>query len=551
MKRKLYSLLLAGGLLFASACNNLDDFLDSPNEVTANTADPSWVLNNVQTAFAGQFNTLSQFGMQITRIVSQPNVNWANAYFAPTMNGTWNTSYATIMADIKFLEELNETNPIPRHLAYANVIKALVLMNLVDYLGDVPLSEALDPSNFNPKVDSGEDVYKAAFDALTEAKALLATTTTNIPTDLYYGNNVTRWGKLIATLELKYHLNLKLKNAAASTAAINALIGSGNLLAEGDDFVFRYGTSQTNPDSRSPRFSQYGGGGGDYQSTWYMFHLTEAKGFDDPRVRYYLYRQVKTNPTDADKLRCLGEIAPGHYLAGGFPFCLPNMSPTGRGYWGRDHLNNEGIPPDGFERTMYGLYPAGGRFDDDSALPVNSPTMGAGGAGLQPIMLAAYVDFMLAEAALTLGTTGDPKALLQSGIRKHMNFVRSYALGSTQASVARGFFSDARWTELVNAYIDHVSEEYDDAATNRKLNVVAREYWLSLFGNGVEAYNLYRRTGQPDGMQPGLASDVGLFPRSFLYPNDFVVTNKFAQQKANLGQRVFWDTNPEGNGWVY
>lgn len=551
MKRKLYSLLLAGGLLFASACNNLDDFLDSPNEVTANTANPAWVLNNVQIAFAGQFNTLSTFGMRITRIMSQPNVNWANAYFAPTLNGTWNASYASILADVKFLEQLNESSPIPRHLAYAYVIKALVLMNLVDYLGDVPFSEALDVANFNPKVDSGADVYKAALDALAAAKPLLVASTTNLPNDFYFGNNVARWQKLISTLELKYHLNLKLSNASASTTAINALIQGGNLLAEGDDFVFRYGTSQTNPDSRHPRFSQYGGGGGDYQGTWYMYHLTEAKGSDDPRVRYYMYRQVLKNPTDPDELRCLGEIAPGHYLAGGFPFCLPNMTANGRGYWGRDHLNNEGIPPDGFKRTMYGLYPAGGRFDDNSAAQVNSPTMGAGGGGIQPIMLSAYVDFMLAESALTLGTTGDPKALLLSGIRKHMNFVRSYALSTSQAAVVRGFTTDAQWTTLVDNYLTLVGTQYDAAPANRKLNIVAREYWLSLFGNGVEAYNLYRRTGQPDGMQPGLAAEVGLFPRSFLYPNDFVVTNKFAEQKANLGQRVFWDTNPEGNGWVY
>ena len=550
MKRKLYSLLLAGGLLFGSACNNLDDFLDSPNEVTASTADPTWILNNVQAAFAGQFNTLSTFGMRVTRITSQPNVNWANAYFAPTMNGTWNTSYATILADIRFLEQLNEANPIPRHLAYANVIKALVLMNLVDYLGDVPYSEALDPNNFNPNVDSGADVYKAALDALTAAKALLATSTSNLPNDFFYGNNVARWQKLIGTLELKYHLNLKLTNASASTAAINALIQSGSLLAEGDDFVFRYGTSQTNPDSRSPFFSQYGGGGGDYQGTWFMYHLTEAKGFDDPRVRYYMYRQTTTNPTDPDELRCLGEIAPGHYLAGGFPFCLPNMI-AGRGYWGRDHLNNEGIPPDGFRRTMYGLFPGGGRFDDNSGSPVNSPTLGAGGAGVAPIMLSAYVDFMLAEAALTLGTTGDARALMLSGIRKHMNYVRTFATGSSQAGVVRGFFPDAQWATLVDNYISAVGTEYDAAATNRKLNIVAREYWLSLFGNGVEAYNLYRRTGQPDGMQPGLATDVGLFPRSFLYPNDFIVRNRNGVQKPDLGQRVFWDTNPAGNGWVY
>ena len=262
---------------------------------------------------------------------------------------------------------------------------------------------------------------------------------------------------------------------------------------------------------------------------------------------------MTSNPTDPDKLRCLGEIAPGHYLAGGFPFCLPNMT-DGRGYWGRDHLNNEGIPPDGFEITVWGLYPAGGRFDNNSGSPVNSPLLGAGGAGIQPIMLAAYVDFMLAEAAQTLGTSGDPKALMLSGIRKQMDYVRAYALSTTEASVARAWFTNAQgvdlWPSLVTNYVNYVAARWDEAPANRKMFLIAREYWLSLFGNGVEAYNLYRRTGQPDGMQPGLVADPGLFPRSFLYPNDFVVTNKFAEQKPNLGVRVFWDTNPAGNGWV-
>ncbi|MGY6521755.1 MAG: SusD/RagB family nutrient-binding outer membrane lipoprotein [Mongoliitalea sp.] len=547
MKRKLYSLIVAFSLIFATSCDL--DLLDSPNVVTANTANPTLILNNVQLSYAGMFNTLSTFGMRVTRVTSQPNVNYANAYFAQTFNGTWNTAYASILNDIKFIEELNAANPVPRHVAIAKVIKAMVLMNLVDYLGDVPLTEALDPNNFNPKVDPASGVYQAAFAELQAAKALFATATANLPQDFFYNNNVGRWQKAINTLELRYHLNRRLVDEAGSRAAINALISGGNLIAPGDDFVFKYGTNLTNPDSRSPRYSQYGQGGGDYQGTWYMFHLTEAKGFDDPRVRYYLYRQVKTNPTDPDLLRCLGEIAPGHYLAGGFPFCLPNMV-DGRGYWGRDHLNNEGIPPDGFGRTVFGLYPAGGRFDEDSALPVNSPTMGAGGAGVQPIMLAAYVDFMLAEAAQTLGTAGDAKALTLSGVRKHMNYVRSYALSTAEAGVVTSFFPNAQWNSLVDNYVNYVSNEWDDAPAGRKMNLIAREYWLSLFGNGLEAYNLYRRTGQPDGMQPALAVDPGLFPRSFLYPNDFVVTNRFATQKPDLGQRVFWDTNPAGNGWV-
>ena len=551
MKRKLYSLLVAFSMLFATSCDM--DLLDSPNDVTLNTANPSLILNQVQISYAGMFNTLSVFGERVTRITSQPNVNYANAYFSPTFNGTWNTAYATILSDIKAIEAQHAANPIPRHMGIARVIRALTLMNLVDYLGDVPYNEALDAANFNPKVDPAQSVYQAAFADLQQAKADFAAATANLPNDFFYANNVSRWQKLINTLELRYHLNRKLVDANGARTAINALITGGNLLAAGDDFVFRYGTSQTNPDSRAPRFSQYGAGGGDYQSTWYMFHLTEAKGFDDPRVRYYLYRQVTSNPTDPDKLRCLGEIAPGHYLAGGFPFCLPNMT-GGRGYWGRDHLNNEGIPPDGFEKTVWGLYPAGGRFDNNSGSPVNSPLLGAGGAGLQPIMLAAYVDFMLAEAAQTLGTSGDPKALMLSGIRKHMDFVRAYALGTPEASVVRAWFTNAQgvdlWPSLVTSYVNYVSARWDEAPANRKMFLIAREYWLSLFGNGVEAYNLYRRTGQPDGMQPSLVTDPGLFPRSFLYPNDFVVTNKFVDQKPNLGVRVFWDTNPAGNGWV-
>lgn len=548
MKRKIYSLLVACTMLFASSCDL--DLLDSPNEVTLATANPNWILNSIQSQYANVYHNFQFRGERVTRIVSQPNVNYFNAYGAPTFNGAWNTSYAGILNNIKALEELNEASPIPRHLAMANVFRAMILMHLVDFFDDVPWSQALDPSNFNPEVDKGQQVYAAAFQFLEDAEALFAEETANLPTDLYYANNVTQWRKLINTLKLKYHLNLRLTNPSGSTQAISALISGGELMGVGDEFVWRYGVTLTNPGARHPRAGQLGGGGGDYQGTWYMFHLTEFKGFDDPRVRYYLYRQTLSNPTDPDELRCLGEIAPGHYLAGGFPFCLPNMTADGRGYWGRDHLNNEGIPPDGLLRTLWGLYPAGNRFDDNAGSPSNNLNAGAQGAGIAPIMLPAFVDFMLAEAALTLGTEGDPKALMLSGIEKHMNYVRSWSLTTLEGSRIQGFQDNATWNELVDEYLTYVDEEWDGVPASRQLNLVAREYWLSLYGSGIEAYNLYRRTGQPDGMQPSLIPDPGPFPRSFLYPNIADVTNRNIVQRPGLGHRVFWDNNPEGNDWT-
>jgi hypothetical protein len=279
-----------------------------------------------------------------------------------------------------------------------------------------------------------------------------------------------------------------------------------------------------------------------------MHHLTVEKGFDDPRVRYYLYRQVLTNTTNVDEQECISQIAPPHYLVGNYCYCNPAGN---KGYWGRDHLDPDGIPPDGLKRTAYGVFPSGGRFDNSSGQPVANPALGMKGAGIHPIMLAAYVDFMLAEATLTLGTTGTAKTYLQNGIKKHMDYVRAFAVAGAEGATITAFEPAATFTGRVTNYNNYVGAQFDAASTNdNKLDVVAREYWLSLYGNGMEAYNLYRRTGKPSRMQPGLEAVTGAFVRSFLYPNNYMVTNTKAKQKQNLATQVFWDKNP-ASPWIY
>ena len=84
------------------------------------------------------------------------------------------------------------------------------------------------------------------------------------------------------------------------------------------------------------------------------------------------------------------------------------------------------------------------------------------------------------------------------------------------------------------------------------MDIVAREYWLATWGNGLEAYNLYRRTGKPkgsinggSGLQLTVLPNSGPFIRSFLYPSTFVNLNTNATQKANWATKVFWDVNPD------
>ena len=77
------------------------------------------------------------------------------------------------------------------------------------------------------------------------------------------------------------------------------------------------------------------------------------------------------------------------------------------------------------------------------------------------------------------------------------------------------------------------------------MDVVITEFFITLFGNGTDAYNAYRRTGFPKRIQPNIDEKADGFIRSFLYPADVTGTNPNIKQKAKVTQRVFWDTNPE------
>ena len=550
MKRFIYGLTIATTLVFATSCDEkLEELLENPNAVNAETASADYLLNRIQLEYQNFWYGISDDGARLTRMINQGSALYINAYTSPSTNAYWTDGYAEILADIKFLEPLAEESNFQRHLGIAKTIKAMVLFDLVDSYGDVPYTEAIDATNFNPKTDSGESIYEAGFALLTEAAGHFTATSAGNPNDYFYGRNYARWIKLINTLKLRYFLNTKLVDAAASTAGINALIAENNMIGTGDDFIFAFGTAAADPDSRHPKFAdQYTAGGGDYQSTHYMHHLTVEKGFDDPRVKYYMYRQILTNTTNVDEQECVSQIAPPHYLAGNFPYCNPAGN---KGYWGRDHLDPDGIPPDGLKRTAYGVYPSGGRFDNSSGVPVDNPALGAKGQGIHPIMMASFVDFMLAEAALTLGTTGDAKTYLSSAITKNINYVRAFSVASSEGSVILGLISNEEHSRQRDNYLAYVTKQFDAAASaDAKMNVIGLEYWLGLYGNGKEAYNLYRRTGKPAKLQPGLEADPGPFIRSYLYPNNYMVTNTTAVQKPDVTVQVFWDKNP-ASPWIY
>jgi hypothetical protein len=80
-------------------------------------------------------------------------------------------------------------------------------------------------------------------------------------------------------------------------------------------------------------------------------------------------------------------------------------------------------------------------------------------------------------------------------------------------------------------------------------NIILTEYYIAAWGNGLEVYNNYRRTGCPNNMQLSVGvPNPGLFIRSFFYPSVFVNLNASAPKQKTPGvaaNKVFWDNNPD------
>jgi hypothetical protein len=560
MKKYLYKSLNISVAIFllifsVTSCETTDlDINNDPNSLTLESSDPNFVLNSLQFGITQQHLTLS---INSAGIVRHTNLfgTYANSAGAGTLNGPWSNTYF-ITTNLNLLETLSETQNLPNHVGIGQVIEAFAYVNLVDYIGTAVYSEAVNPEFPQPNLDAGESIYDAMYAQLDEAIVNLQATSAISPEDLYFNGDLSKWIKLANTLKLKMYVQSKLSGNASAVSDINAIITSGNYINSlEDDFETKFGTNLTNPDTRHPLFvGDYSSAANTYMSNDFMNLLRFGKTVEDPRLKYYIYRQDLNDPAD-DLLPCDGSAD--------YDYCY-----IGDGYWGRDHGDDEGIPNDGSNRSTYGIYPVGGAFDDapsqadvvaqavadyvanpdqtqaefismrlNTENPTTSTSTNLGGAGIHPMLLASFSQFMLAEAALPapagLGVTGSSRTYLMDAIQSSFDKVGDFS----------GILMDAAAT---TAYKTVVGIEYDATTTDEeKLAIIIREYYIASYGNSVEAYNSYRRTGYPT-LQSAVISTTE-FPRSYFIPSSELNSNDNPNLvQKSLTDQVFWDTNPAG-----
>ena len=532
---------------------DLSKDLDNPNEVGASEANPDLLMNKIQTDFGLFFNKVAGVSdrnvSELVRMKAMTGADTYNrAYTAQGQNEVWQDAYQKILINIETMIPLADESEQNVHLGIGKILKAYVYLTVVDLYGDVPYSEALkgDEGILNPKVDGGASVYTACIALLNEAKADLANTAgTGIARDIFYNGSRAKWTTLANSLELKAQLNLAADASnTAAKSAVQALITANDLIdTDAEEFTYKYGTSSIPSISRSPGYQDHyavtKGSGGGYLGNYFLYQMYRDPNLkvQDPRWRYYFYRKVGSKARaladDSESVPCALTAPPDHYTAEGQPFCT--FEP---GFYGRDHGNADGSPADARATTAVGAYPYGGRIDlndgDPNYADATQQGQGGNGAGIEPIYMSWFTDFMKAEAVVRLGLPGDAKALMLSGVTKSINRVRSFSNSIGQSLPAGLEPSQVTYLATLGAYFDTAADQQD---------VILKEYYKSLWGNGLEAYNLYRRTGSPKMMQPTRSINGGDFVYTMVYPANFVNLNGSVDQKPDNSTRVFWDVN--------
>ena len=134
------------------------------------------------------------------------------------MSSLWYNVYNVMQDDRIMLQKATDLKAY-EHIGVSKIIEAMNMSLLISLFGDVPYSEAFNPTNFKPKYDKAEDVFNASLKLLDEAVVELNKADPAIKldaaSDLIHNGSVPNW------IKTAYALKARLLNRLSKTSAYN------------------------------------------------------------------------------------------------------------------------------------------------------------------------------------------------------------------------------------------------------------------------------------------------------------------------------------------
>ncbi len=472
------------------------------------------------------------------------------------LNNDWNNVYLGL-TDLETLISQADTEGATVYKGIGQLLKAYMMSVAVDLWGDVPFTEAtlLTQGTIGPVFDDSEAVYQAVFDLIDEAKTNLNNPAGLLPgaDDFFYAGSPTKWIKFANTFKLKLYNQIRLSSSSLfSTTALNALVAENNFFtSNSDDFQFTHTATVSPQDERNQLFqAAYGGAQVDhYISPWFYEILMGMNpnihnGNKDPRMPYYWANQLVAGQFPRDQSDPVSGDPRADYWDTSTGFFTIRFSSVGP--WRDGAVANDA--------TFPGIFPCGGRYDDGLGF---ARTV-ASGTGVAPRRIFTYDEFLYIEAELMqVGLiSGDAATKLTEAMTASFAKVDQVVAGTgtTQAVPALS------GTTAVTDFIANVGTEFAAASADKQLEIIMTQKWVATFGDQMDQYNDYRRTGYPVLADPDATNEYQLdngdayplldtdttlnnpFNRTFFWPENELNLNKNAPAQKDIATyRVFWD----------
>ena len=482
MKKIFIYLFLIVAITAVSCSKGFLDVNQNPNNPT--DVPPKVLLPTTTVAMA--FVNGNELG-RVASLLVQHNAGTANqaiGFDVYNLDGSFDNAwdfeiYSNAVSDMRALIAKTEESS-PAYSGIAKIQLAYVFSIATDIWGDVPYSQAGFGLQFpTPRFDKQEDIYQgnnslgiqSLFDLVKSGIADLNKTSALVPgtDDLVYGGNLANWRRAGNTLLLKLAIQITNVNPTLAKTIIDEVIAGNNYIStNAQDLEVPFGA---NVGSQSPLYS---------------FNVVNR-----PNDMMLSTRFRDLMVAQNDQVR-LGKL----YTSPGGVFTAYENGSTA-------------AAPAPAARSKYNSYVTG---PDGTRYPVR-------------LLTNSQRAFILAEAALILGTAGDANALYQEGIRAHMA-----KTGMTTAEIDAYFAANPTIVTLTGT-------------TEQKRRQIITQKYISFVPNPIEAYNDYRRTGYPV-LQVALNSagdDPTIIPKRYPYPPNERSRNPNAPNPRPLmNVKVWW-----------
>ncbi len=460
MKYKYFKSFCAFSFLLASiaitGCDKLEDFGDTDTRTDASvTPITSNLLTNAQVPIANLFSSTAGGirGALYAQQWAETQYTDVSIYGNPQLD--FGATYAGALKDLQGIIDLN-TNPSTKstfnvigtvanplgsnanQIAVATILKSYYLWTITDRWGDIPYSEALKgASNLTPKYDKQEDIYRAL---LADLKAAVNgfDDGADVAGDIYFDGNADSWKKVANSMRMLIALRMSKVYPNPGEFAATEFADASNDPAGGIE-------------SNTDNWTMVYPGGTTLQTNVFFSAL-------NGRRDYALSRTVSD--------------------------ILDNMNDDRRGVFGS---SEQGFP--------YGLpRDQAVAFGSSYAKPFNPSVISA----TSPIVIlpASYVLLAKAEAVELNWISGNSKDLYEDGVTAsfeqwNLSTASDYLAGSAEFNNGAGGGSDigfiSEFPSIVGA----------DANTTSTLERVRLQRYLASFGDGIQAWAEWRRTGIP------------------------------------------------------